>query len=95
MADYKSKMENARKRVVMAGDEMNSSVGKVASAVAPNMFNPKKDFDNAIKDFEKVPQRIRDKEAYNDAGYKKGGVTKKMARGGGIESRGKTKGRFV
>lgn len=26
---------------------------------------------------------------------KKGGVTKKMARGGGIESRGKTKGRFV
>ena len=28
-------------------------------------------------------------------GYKKGGVTKKMVRGGGIESRGKTKGRFV
>jgi len=28
-------------------------------------------------------------------GYKKGGTIKKMVRGGGIESRGKTKGRFV
>jgi hypothetical protein len=28
-------------------------------------------------------------------GMKKGGTIKKMARGGGIESRGKTKGRFV
>ena len=29
------------------------------------------------------------------SGMKKGGTIKKMARGGGIESRGKTKGRFV
>ena len=29
------------------------------------------------------------------AGYKKGGGVKCMARGGGIEVRGKTKGRFV
>ena len=34
---------------------------------------------------------------YNKAtgGKKAGGTIKKMARGGGIESRGKTKGRFV
>jgi hypothetical protein len=32
----------------------------------------------------------------NDSpGYKKGGKIKKYARGGGIESKGKTKGRFV
>lgn len=28
-------------------------------------------------------------------GYKRGGKVKKMCRGGGIEQRGKTKGRFV
>lgn len=91
MADYKAKMEDARKRAVMAADEMNSTVGKVASAVGPNMFTPKKDFENAIKDFEKVPQKVRDKEAYNQSGHKKGG----SIRGGGVESRGKTKGQMV
>ena len=97
MANAKTKMENARKRAVMAADEMNSTVGKAASAVAPSMFNPKKDFSDAIKDFEKVPQRIRDKAAYDDAGYNKGGSVKSSAsrRADGIASRGKTKGRFV
>lgn len=97
MANAKTKMENARKRAVVAADEMNSTVGKAASAVAPSMFNPKKDFSDAIKDFEKVPQRIRDKAAYDDAGYKKGGSVKSSAsrRADGIASRGKTKGRMI
>ena len=68
MADNKAKMEDARRRAVMAADEMNSTVGKVASAVGPNMFTPKKDFDKAIADFKKVPQKVRDKAAYDDAG---------------------------
>jgi hypothetical protein len=33
--------------------------------------------------------------ATNYSGYKKGGKVKCMARGGGIEVRGKTRGRFV
>jgi len=44
----------------------------------------------AIKGIKKmVGQKV------NNTGYKKGGTIKKMARGGGIESRGKTKGRMI
>ena len=47
-----------------------------------------------------VPEAAREGEAYNQAGYKCGGKVKGYAkggsvRGGGCESRGKTKGRFV
>ena len=51
---------------------------------------------------ESVSEKAREGEAYNDAGYKKGGKVKKMAKGGSASSRadgcatkGKTKGRFV
>ena len=49
-----------------------------------------------------VSEKAREGEAYNDAGYKKGGKVKKMAKGGSASSRadgcavkGKTRGRMV
>ena len=50
------------------------------------------------KDREKEEEKEKARSAATAAatsGMKKGGTIKKMARGGGIESRGKTKGRFV
>jgi hypothetical protein len=51
---------------------------------------------------ESVSPKAREYEAYNDAGYKKGGKVKKMAKGGSASSRadgcavkGKTRGKFV
>ena len=47
---------------------------------------------------ESVPMEAREGEAYNEAGYKKGGKIKKYAKGGSIDGcaqRGKTKGRIV
>ena len=42
-----------------------------------------------------VPQKYVKEEAAEAAEMKCGGKVKKMARGGGIESRGKTRGKFV
>jgi len=92
MNDYAAKMEDARSRAERAAYEEKDMLSKI-SPVAKS--GATKDFNQAIKDFKKIPQKVRDKAAYDQAGYKKGGVIKKMVRGGGIESRGKTKGRFV
>jgi hypothetical protein len=43
---------------------------------------------------ETVPAAAREGEAYNNAGYKKGGKVAKYARGGGIERKGKTRGKM-
>jgi len=43
---------------------------------------------------ETVPAAAREGEAYNNAGYKKGGKVAKYARGGGIEIKGKTRGKM-
>lgn len=43
---------------------------------------------------EAVPASAREGEAYNYAGYKKGGKVAKYARGGGIEIKGKTRGKM-
>ena len=50
----------------------------------------------AIKSGKITPQQYAKGEKSEEAkGMKKGGKVKKYARGGGIESRGKTKGRFI
>ena len=54
-----------------------------------------KDFKRAIADFKKVPQEVRDAEAYKHAGYKKGGSVSASKRADGIAQRGKTKGKVL
>lgn len=48
-----------------------------------------------IKSGKVSPKQYAEMEAKEPKGMKKGGACKKYARGGGIEVRGKTKGRFV
>ena len=90
MADpkFKDMMEKSRSRAVEASDESQGFLSKILPTYKAGA---NKDFKRAIADFKNIPEYARDKEAYNNAGYKKGG----SIRGGGIESRGKTKGRFV
>ena len=85
---FKNMMEKSRSKAVEASDESQGFLSKILPTYKAGA---NKDFKQAITDFKNIPQYARDKEAYNDAGYKKGG----SIRGGGIESRGKTKGRFV
>jgi hypothetical protein len=92
MADDAEKMEDARSRAAEASDESKGFLSKILPTYKAGA---NKDFNKAVADFKKIPQKVRDKAAYDQSGHKKGGTIKKMARGGGIESRGKTKGRFV
>jgi hypothetical protein len=60
--------------------------------VMPTMAKSARDDMRAAKAMrESVSEAAREGEAYNQAGYAKGG----SVRGGGCEQRGKTKGRFV
>jgi len=92
MANDAEKMEDARSRAERAATEEKDMLSKISPVARSGAT---KDFNRAIADFKKIPQNVRDKAAYDQSGHKKGGTIKKMARGGGIESRGKTKGRFV
>jgi len=92
MADDAEKMEDARSRAERAATEEKDMLSKISPVARSGAT---KDFNRAIADFKKIPQKVRDKAAYDQSGHKKGGTIKKMVRGGGIESRGKTKGRFV
>ena len=92
MANDAEKMEDARSRAERAATEEKDIFSKISPVARSGAT---KDFNRAIADFKKIPQNVRDKAAYDQSGHKKGGTIKKMARGGGIESRGKTKGRFV
>jgi len=66
--------------------------GSMMSRLMPTMRKSARDDMRAAKVLrESVPESAREGEAYNQAGYAKGG----KVRGGGCESRGKTKGRFV
>jgi hypothetical protein len=77
MADNKAKMEDARKRAEEAANAGNDMISKMSTTYKAGA---NKDFKRAIADFKKVPQDVRDAEAYQHAGYKKGGVMKKKVR---------------
>jgi hypothetical protein len=47
------------------------------------------------KKMKEAAERFKKSPENDSPGYKKGGNVKKYARGGGVESKGKTKGRFV
>ena len=88
MADYETQMENARSRAQRAAEEEKDFLSKMLPTAKAGAT---KDFNRAIADFKKIPQKVRDKAAYDQAGYKKGG----KIRGGGCETKGKTRGKFV
>lgn len=85
---FKDMMEKSRSRAVEASDESQGFLSKILPTYKAGA---NKDFKRAIADFKNIPEYARNKEAYNDAGYKKGG----SIRGCGCETKGKTKGRFV
>jgi hypothetical protein len=93
MADNKAKMEDARKRAEEAANAGNDMISKLSTTYKAGAD---KDFKRAIADFKKVPQDVRDAEAYKYAGYKKGGsVSSASSRADGCAQRGKTKGRMI
>jgi hypothetical protein len=75
----------------------------IMARLMPTMAKSARDDIRAAKQMrESVPASAREYEAYNDAGYKKGGAVKKMAKGGSASSRadgcavkGKTKGTMI
>ena len=92
MADNKAKMEDARKRAEEAANAGNDMLSKISTTYKAGAD---KDFKRAIADFKKVPQEVRDAEAYKHAGYKKGGSVSASKRADGIAQRGKTKGKVL
>lgn len=74
---------------------------KGGNIMAAKKKNPFAKFEKSGKDVEvkgKGKEGSKEEEAFDKtqmAGMKKGGKVKKMAKGGGIESRGKTRGKFV
>ena len=90
MADYNAKMEDARRRAEEAANARNDMISRMSTTYRAGAD---KDFKRAIEDFKKVPQSVRDEEAYKYAGYKKGGMTASK-RADGIAQRGKTRGKM-
>ena len=86
-------IEGARKmiREGLKGEE------DLASMVSPRMRDQAtQHFKEGLKRYEKSDEKIRNKEAYDFAGYKKGGkVSSASKRADGCAIRGKTRGKFV
>jgi hypothetical protein len=104
--DYRESTEEERDKMQKSRDMMVEAIQQEKSLInrmMPTMGKAARDDMRAAKALrESVPYRAREYEAYNDAGYKKGGKVKKMAVGGSASSRadgcamkGKTKGTMV
>jgi len=80
-------------------DVMNRMTAKKKKKVVAPLPPPKpqKPYPSTSAEDDNVPQWVLDEaqRVRGTVGKKKGGSIKKYARGGGIESKGKTKGRFV
>jgi hypothetical protein len=95
----KAKLDKSRAMMVEGINEEKDPVNQLM----PTMSKAARDQQKSATSLRgSVPESAREGEAYNDAGYKKGGKVKKMAKGGSASSRadgcatkGKTKGRFV
>lgn len=96
--EEREKLEKAREMMVEGIQQEKSFLNRLI----PTMGKAARDEMRAAKALrESVPYRAREYEAYNEAGYKKGGKVKKMAKGGsassradGIAQRGKTRGKM-
>lgn len=87
------KLDKARKMMVEGIQDEKS----LMSRLMPTMAKSARDDMRAAKALrESVPYRAREAEAYNDAGYKKGGkVSSASKRADGIAQRGKTRGTMI
>lgn len=94
-----AKLDKSRELMTRGIDEEKSLLNRIM----PTMGKAARDDMRKAKEMrESVSPAAREYEAYNDAGYKKGGKVKKMAKGGSASSRadgcavkGKTRGKFV
>ena len=95
----KAKLDKSRAMMVEGIKEEKDPINRLM----PTMTKAARDQQKSATSLRNsVSEKAREGEAYNDAGYKKGGKVKKMAKGGSASSRGdgcatkgKTKGRFV
>jgi hypothetical protein len=95
----KAKLDKSRAMMVEGINEEKNPINRLMPTMTKAARDQQK---SAIMLRNSVSDKAREGEAYNDAGYKKGGKVKKMAKGGsassradGCASKGKTKGRFV
>lgn len=87
----KAKLEKSREMMQRGIQGEGDFLSKISTTMAKAARDDQK---MAGRMRESVPEAAREGEAYNEAGYKKGGKVKKK-RGDGIAQRGKTKGRIV
>ena len=104
--DYRKPTDEEADKLNRSRDLMKRGIEDEKGLLArfmPTMGKAARDDMRKAKDMrESVSPKAREYEAYNDAGYKKGGKVKKMANGGSASSRadgcavkGKTRGKFV
>jgi hypothetical protein len=94
----KAKLDKSRAMMVEGIKEEKDPINRLM----PTMSKAARDQQKAATTLRNsVSEKAREGEAYNDAGYKKGGSVKKMAKGGmassradGIAQRGKTRGKM-
>lgn len=93
MDDKQAKIEAARK-MIREGLEGEKDI---FSRFSPVMRKQATDqFKEGVKRYEKSDEKIRNKEAYDFAGYKKGGkVSSASKRADGCAVKGKTRGRMI
>jgi len=98
--DYRESTEEEREKLDKAREMMTRGIQDEKSIMArlmPTMAKSARDDIRAAKALrESVPYRAREYEAYNDAGYKKGGkVSSASKRADGCAVKGKTRGTMV
>lgn len=104
--DYRKPTDEEADKLNRSRDLMKRGIEDEKGLLArfmPTMGKAARDDMRKAKDMrESVSPKAREYEAYNDAGYQKGGKVKKMAKGGSASSRadgcavkGKTRGKFV
>ena len=95
----KAKLDKSRAMMVEGIKEEKDPINRLM----PTMTKAARDQQKSATSLRNsVSDKAREGEAYNDAGYKKGGKVKKMSKGGsassradGCAQRGKTRGRMV
>jgi hypothetical protein len=100
MATYRKPTEKERAKLEQSREMMQKGIAgekDFLSRLMPTMAKSARDDIRAAKAMrESVPESAREYEAYQEAGYAKGGsVSSASKRADGCAQRGKTKGKFV
>ena len=102
MANYRTPSAKEAKKLQAARELMQSGIAGESdflSKLMPTMAKSARDDIRTAKAVrESVPKEAREGEAYNQAGYAKGGKVKAYVKGGGVDGcaqRGKTRGKVI